>query len=121
MEEEELLDIVDEDEDQAALEESSDYDVFSDSEDELFQRLKPVFMSWSDHITIREKELQEEKRQKMAEMQTKLRKEQSRKLTKEINDREEEEEQQETWKVRQLEKIKKDRKRNHCDDMSAKS
>lgn len=121
-------------------EESDEYEEeeYSDSEDEITPRLKPVFVRKTDRVTIREKEIEEEK-----EKQLKLEKErlhiETKKQTKKIIEEEvakeklsekitgeiikcdfetddENEEDYELWKLRELKRIKRDREEKEALD-----
>ena len=105
---------------------------YSDSEDEIAPRLKPVFVRKSDRVTIQEKEALEEKEKELEAERGKLRLE-AKKETKKIiemevakeklsekenddniqcdfdTDGENNEEDYEMWKLRELRRIKRDR------------
>ncbi|EZA49328.1 hypothetical protein DMN91_001093 [Ooceraea biroi] len=113
--------------------ESSDYEEYTDSEEEIGPRLKPVFVRKKDRITVMEKE-KEAIRQKQAEVEAKklgeerkretlrmveesVRKEMGSKsniepeskLNDVCTDDENDEVEYEAWKLRELKRIKRDR------------
>lgn len=57
-----MLDVVEE-EDKSESESSSEYEEYTDSEDETGPRLKPVFVPRTDRVTIKEKEAQAKEEQ----------------------------------------------------------
>ncbi|XP_017890639.1 microfibrillar-associated protein 1 [Ceratina calcarata] len=132
--EEELIH-ADEDERSAnTSEESSEYEEYTDSEEETGPRLKPVFVRKKDRITVMEKE-KEAMKQKQAEIEAKKlaeeRKRQTLRLVEEVirketqvgkniseqegkledvcTDDENDEVEYEAWKLRELKRIKRDR------------
>lgn len=112
--------------------ESSEYEEYSDSEEETGPRLKPVFVRKKDRVTVLEKE-REALKLKQAEMETKKLAEERRKQTLKMvedevrketappkegdepsladvnTDDENDEVEYEAWKVRELKRIKRDR------------
>lgn len=109
----------------------SEYEEYTDSEDEIEPRLKPVFIRKKDRVTVAEREA-EEQRQKELEVEAKKQAEDRRRYTLKIveeeakkefeenkrtlaalealdTDGENEEEEYEAWKVRELKRIKRDR------------
>ncbi|XP_070162597.1 microfibrillar-associated protein 1-like [Polyergus mexicanus] len=133
--EEELIHGEEEDRLGETSEESSEYEEYTDSEEETGPRLKPVFVRKKDRITVMEKE-KETMRQKQAEIEIKklaeerkrqtlrmveeaVRKEtqmgnksnveQESKLNDVCTDDENDEVEYEAWKLRELKRIKRDR------------
>ncbi|PNF18324.1 Microfibrillar-associated protein 1 [Cryptotermes secundus] len=111
--------------------ESSEYEEYSDSEEEAGPRLKPVFVRKKDRVTVMEKE-REAVRQKQAEIEAKKMAEERRKYTLKMveedirketsvkdgdepslhdvnTDDENDEVEYEAWKLRELKRIKRDR------------
>ncbi|XP_069680717.1 microfibrillar-associated protein 1 [Periplaneta americana] len=111
--------------------ESSEYEEYTDSEEETGPRLKPVFVRKKDRVTVMEKE-REALRQKQAEIEAKKMAEERRKYTlkmvedevrkettvkegdepslNDVNtDDENDEVEYEAWKLRELKRIKRDR------------
>ncbi|XP_046898014.1 microfibrillar-associated protein 1 [Hypomesus transpacificus] len=112
-------------------ESESEYEEYTDSEDEAEPRLKPVFIRKKDRVTVAEREA-EELKQKELEAEAKKQVEERRRYTLKIveeeakkefeenrrtlaaldaldTDGENEEEEYEAWKVRELKRIKRDR------------
>lgn len=132
--EEELIQGEEEERSCESSEESSDYEEYTDSEEETGPRLKPVFVCKRDRITVMEKE-KEATRQKQAEAEAKklaeerkrqtlrmveetVRKEtqigkgnveQESRLNDVCTDDENDEVEYEAWKLRELKRIKRDR------------
>ncbi|XP_054707957.1 microfibrillar-associated protein 1-like [Uloborus diversus] len=130
--EEELLDLED-DEHKSEQEqtEESDYEEYSDSEEEVEQRLKPVFVRKRDRVTVQDKEQQAQKEKEQEILAKKLaeeRRRQTLKMVEEeakkelmeqqevqcasdlvITDDENDEAAYETWKLRELKRIKRDK------------
>lgn len=128
--EKDVLDVIEE-EVLSESEESSEYEEYTDSEDETGPRLKPVFVRKLERVTIREQDTQEKEEdelKKELEEQTKNRKKESLRLVATVvaeeqiqeqqgissdqvinTDDENEEEEYEAWKVRELTRIKRDR------------
>lgn len=129
-----LLDLEEEpksDQDEEEEEESSEYEEYSDSEEEFGARLKPVFVRKSDRVTVQEREkmaMDEEKEEEKKKKLLEERRRTSRKLVEDlihkelqaeqgvekeeqviITDDENDEEEYEAWKVRELKRIKRDR------------
>ncbi|XP_062845984.1 microfibrillar-associated protein 1 [Trichomycterus rosablanca] len=109
----------------------SEYEEYTDSEEEAEPRLKPVFIRKKDRVTVAEREAEEQK-QKELEVEAKKQAEERRRYTLKIveeeakkefeenrrtlaaldaldTDGENEEEEYEAWKVRELKRIKRDR------------
>ncbi|XP_014775799.1 microfibrillar-associated protein 1 [Octopus bimaculoides] len=129
-EEEEVMDLEDEKSEGESDEESSEYEEYTDSEEETGPRLKPVFVRKKDRITIQEKE-KEDLKAREQEIETKRMVEERRRQTlkiietearKELEETKEEdpcdavdtgdendEEEYEAWKVRELKRMKRDR------------
>nr|CAG4641832.1 EOG090X08WT [Eurycercus lamellatus] len=122
-------------------EEASEYEEYTDSEDEdTGPRLKPVFVSKRDRITIveKEKELQKQKqleqeakrlaeerrRQTLKIVEEQVRKEMQSKDEKDLEsgilsvltDAEDEEMEYETWKLRELRRNKRDREEREAEE-----
>nr|CAG4650286.1 EOG090X08WT [Sida crystallina] len=120
--------------------EASEYEEYTDSEEETGPRLKPVFVSKRDRITIAEKEkeqikmkqleleakkaAEERKRQTLKIVEEEVRKEMQSKDEKDIEsgilsvltDAEDEEAEYETWKLRELRRIKRDREEREAEE-----
>ncbi|KAM4747721.1 microfibrillar-associated protein 1 [Rhinophrynus dorsalis] len=130
-EEMEVLELEDEGKSGDEPESESEYEEYTDSEDEVEPRLKPVFIRKKDRVTVQEREAEAIK-QKELEAEAKRMAEERRKYTlkiveeetkKEIEenkrslaaldalntDDENDEEEYEAWKVRELKRIKRDR------------
>lgn len=129
--EEELLDVEDENKSEAEESEESEYEEYSDSEEEMGQRLKPVFVRKKDRITVKDKE-QEALKQRDMEHEVKRIAEERRRHTLKmieeenrkdsveelgleqaaalvITDDENDEAAYESWKLRELKRIKRDK------------
>ncbi|XP_015599758.1 microfibrillar-associated protein 1 [Cephus cinctus] len=132
--EEELVQGEEDEKSRDSSEESSEYEEYTDSEEETGPRLKPVFVRKKDRITVMEKE-KEAMKQKQVEIETKkladerkrqtlrmveeaIRKEtqlgkstneQEGKLGDVCTDDENDEVEYEAWKLRELKRIKRDR------------
>lgn len=133
--EEELIQGEEEDRSGDSSEESSEYEEYTDSEEETGPRLKPVFVRKKDRITVMEKEkeamrlkqaeveakklAEERKRQTLRMVEEAVRKEtqmgnkgnveQESKLNDVYTDDENDEVEYEAWKLRELKRIKRDR------------
>ncbi|XP_033097575.1 microfibrillar-associated protein 1-like [Anneissia japonica] len=132
---EELLEKEDEgSEKEELMSESSEYESYSDSEDETGPRLKPVFVAKKDRVTVQEREVEA---QKIKELELKAKKlaedrkleslrliesearrelEESENVSKDafelnaiVTDDENDEEEYEAWKVRELKRLKRDK------------
>ncbi|XP_013781251.1 microfibrillar-associated protein 1-like [Limulus polyphemus] len=129
--EEELMDVEDEGRSEVEESEESEYEEYSDSEEETGPRLKPVFVRKKDRVTIQERE-REVHKQKELELEVKRMNEDRRRQTlkiiedenrKEImgtvkqedpaltvnTDDENDEAAYESWKLRELKRIKRDK------------
>lgn len=120
--------------------EASEYEEYTDSEEETGPRLKPVFVSKRDRITIVEKE-KEEQKLKQLELEAKRAAEERRRYTLKIveeevrketqikdendlesgilsvlTDAEDEEAEYESWKLRELKRIKRDREEREAEE-----
>ena len=117
--------------------EESEYEEYTDSEEETVPRLKPIFVRKEARVTAKEREIEEKKekeREELAKKEAKERREQALKMIQEDKKREEEEKEEkeedeamrlainavitededeetsyELWKVRELKRIKKER------------
>ncbi|XP_035730114.1 microfibrillar-associated protein 1-like [Vespa mandarinia] len=132
--EEELLHGEEDERSGESTEESSEYEEYTDSEEETGPRLKPVFVRKKDRITVMEKEkeamkqkqveieakklAEERKRQTFRMVEEAIRKEtqvnktnneQEGKLEDVCTDDENDEVEYEAWKLRELKRIKRDR------------
>ncbi|XP_012280201.1 microfibrillar-associated protein 1 [Orussus abietinus] len=132
--EEELIQGEEDEKSADSSEESSEYEEYTDSEEETGPRLKPVFVRKRDRITVMEKE-KEVMKQKQAEQEAKKlaeeRKRQTLRMVEEVirketqvgkgtndqeghlndicTDDENDEVEYEAWKLRELKRIKRDR------------
>uniref|UniRef100_A0A4W5P8B6 Microfibril associated protein 1 n=3 Tax=Salmoninae TaxID=504568 RepID=A0A4W5P8B6_9TELE len=128
----EIMEVEEEGNSGAEKEESeSEYEEYTDSEDEAEPRLKPVFIRKKDRVTVAEREADELKQREL-EAEAKKQVEERRRYTLKIveeeakkefeenrrtlaaldsldTDGENEEEEYEAWKVRELKRIKRDR------------
>ncbi|CAL1603017.1 unnamed protein product [Knipowitschia caucasica] len=130
LEEQEVME-VEEERKSDQSESESEYEEYTDSEDEAEPRLKPVFIRKKDRVTVAEREM-EELRQKEVEADQRHQAEERRRYTLKIveeeakrefeenrrnvaaldaldTDPENEEEEYESWKLRELKRIKRDR------------
>ncbi|XP_071852586.1 microfibrillar-associated protein 1-like [Apostichopus japonicus] len=120
-------------EEEESEEESSEYEEYSDSEEETGPRLKPVFVSKRDRVTIQEKEQAAQKAKHLEDLAKRRADDRKRETVKMVEtearkvfegeeapvdeasitavntDDENGEEEYETWKVRELKRIKRDR------------
>lgn len=127
-----VMDVEEEKSDKESDDESSEYEEYTDSEEETGPRLKPVFVRRKDRVTIQEKE-KIEQREKELEIQAKVMAEERRRRTIKVIDDEKKREQQqersvldacdaidsdediddeteyEGWKLRELKRVKRDR------------
>lgn len=131
IEEMEIMEVEEEGKSGDEPESESEYEEYTDSEDEAEPRLKPVFIRKKDRVTVAEREAEEVK-QKELEVEAKKQVEERRRYTLKIveeeakkefeenrrtlaaldaldTDGENEEEEYESWKVRELKRIKRDR------------
>lgn len=131
IEEMEIMEVEEEGKSGDEPESESEYEEYTDSEDEAEPRLKPVFIRKKDRVTVAEREAEEVK-QKELEAEAKKQVEERRRYTLKIveeeakkefeenrrtlaaldaldTDGENEEEEYEAWKVRELKRIKRDR------------
>uniref|UniRef100_A0A8C8FS87 Micro-fibrillar-associated protein 1 C-terminal domain-containing protein n=1 Tax=Oncorhynchus tshawytscha TaxID=74940 RepID=A0A8C8FS87_ONCTS len=100
----EIMEVEEEGNSGAEKEESeSEYEEYTDSEDEAEPRLKPVFIRKKDRVTVAEREADELKQREL-EAEAKKQVEERRRYTLKIV-----EEEYEAWKVRELKRIKRDR------------
>ncbi|KAM6119564.1 LOW QUALITY PROTEIN: microfibrillar-associated protein 1 [Pterocles gutturalis] len=127
-EEMEVMELEDEGRSGEESESESEYEEYTDSEDEMEPRLKPVFIRKKDRITVQEREAEalkqelEQEAKRMAEERRKytlkIVEEEAKKELEENNrslaaldaltDDENDEEEYESWKVRELKRIKRD-------------
>ncbi|XP_067128709.1 microfibrillar-associated protein 1 [Centruroides vittatus] len=129
--EEELLDLEEEGKSEVEETEESEYEEYSDSEEEMGQRLKPIFVKKKDRITVQDKEHQIQKQRDLeheAKRMTEERRRQTLKIIEEENkkeaaeelglhqaadlvvtDDENDEAAYESWKLRELKRIKRDK------------
>ncbi|XP_071954787.1 microfibrillar-associated protein 1-like [Antedon mediterranea] len=132
---EELLEVEDEgSEKEEMMSESSEYESYSDSEDETGPRLKPVFVAKKDRVTVQEREAEALKVKELEIKAKKLAEERKleslriiesdarRELEESVNankdaldlmaivtDDENDEEEYEAWKVRELKRLKREK------------
>lgn len=132
VEEQELMN-VEEEENKSEVEETeeSEYEEYSDSEEEVGQRLKPVFVRKKDRVTVQERERREQ-REKELEVEAKkmaeerryqsikiIETENKKEMAEEkgvnevsqlvVTDDENDEAAYESWKLRELKRIKRDK------------
>jgi len=141
--EEEVMDVEEEKKEEEEEEESdsSEYEEYTDSEEEAGPRLKPVFVRKKDRITVQEKEREEEKARMLEQEAKRLAEERKRMTIRMANqdmkreleeertvaqasmevdsDDENDEEEYELWKLRELKRIKRDREDREAIDKAA--